>query len=89
MAYTRENIRAVKEFIFQCVEMNADVRRAAIQNCDITYYGYYLNFPRMRQIRKVKDILAEAYEPELGNWIVLTKNREILCLTPEEANQYK
>jgi hypothetical protein len=89
MAYTRQNTQAVKDFLQQCVEMKVDVRKAALQNCDITYYGHFMNFPRMRQIRKVKDILAQAFEPELGNWIVLTKNREILCLTSEEANQYK
>lgn len=88
MAYTRQNIQAVKDFLQQCVEMKADVRRAALRSSDITYYGHFLNFPRMRQIRKVKDILAEAFEPELGNWIVLTANRQILCLTTEEANQY-
>ena len=89
MAYTKENIRAVKDFLQLCVTMKVDVRKAALKSSDITYYGHFLNFPRMRQIRKVKDILAEAFEPQLGNWILLTADRQILCLTTEEAKRYK
>lgn len=89
MAYLRKNTEAVQAFLKQCVEMNVDVRRAALPVSDITYYGHFFGFPRMRQIRKVKDVLAEAFEPQLGNWIVLTANRDILCLTTEEANNYK
>ena len=89
MAYTRQNIQAVKDFLQQCVDMQADVRWAALQNSDITYYTHFLHFPRMRQIRKVKNILAEAFEPQLGNWIVLTTNRDIVCLTTEELNNYR
>ena len=86
--YLKKNKEAVKDFLLQCASVKADVRRAALPACDITYYGHFLDFPRMRQIRKVKNTLAEAFEPELGNWIVLTANREVLSLTPEELKNY-
>lgn len=81
--------RAIREFISQCSQINADVRLAAVNTRELAYYSFLFNMPRLRQIRKVKNVLAEALEPELGNWIILTPDLSILNMTPDELTSYK
>ena len=85
----RKQNLAVREFISQCAQTNADVRLAAMNPRDLAYASAIYKMPRLRQIRKVKNVLAEAFEPELGNWIVLTTDLSILNMTPDELTSYK
>jgi hypothetical protein len=89
MAYLRKHTNAVRNFVRQCAESNLDVQLAAMSSADIMYTAHAFNMPRMRQIRKVKNVLAQAFEPQLGNWVVLTTNLNILNMTSDELTEFK
>jgi hypothetical protein len=69
---------AIKNFLSDCPALGLQPTWAALSTREIRALD-------LRQIRKVKNILAIAEEPVLGNLVVLTARGQILNLTHAEA----
>ena len=69
---------AIKNFLSDCPALGLRPTWAALGTREIRALD-------LRQIRKVKNILAIAEEPVLGNLVVLTARGQILNLTHAEA----
>lgn len=73
------NTQATLDFISHyCKDCNIEPTWAALSVADLK------PFHTVRQIRKVKNLLAVAYEPILGNYIVLRQDQSIVLLSREE-----
>jgi len=73
---------AIKNFLSDCPALGLQPTWAALSTREIRALD-------LRQIRKVKNILAIAEEPVLGNLVVLTARGQILNLTHAEAGAFE
>ena len=71
--------RAVQAFAEDCPGLGIQLEWACLPTPEIWAL-------RVRQIRKARGLLAWAYEPALGNYVVLTSDLRRLNVTGEEAD---
>lgn len=74
--------QAVRDFLADCKALGLRPEWAALGTAEI----YQLH--TVRQIRRVRNVLAVAVEPILDNRVVLTTDRRVLNLTPQEFAEF-